>query len=191
MKTWHKIGSLIILLVIISYTFVRLLPASTKVMPPSFSTTANLSLTPTTTITQEANTPGTCHIHGVLPDHSCTPGAVDPKVTQDNINQTICVNGYTKTVRPPVSYTDKLKTQQITAYGYTDTNKGDYEEDHLISLEIGGSPTDPKNLWPEPGASPNPKDKIENLCHEKVCSGQISLSEAQHEISTDWQTACE
>ena len=81
--------------------------------------------------------------------------------------------------------------QQIIAYGYTDKNPRDYEEDHLISLELGGNPTDPKNLWPEPGASPNPKDKIENLCHEKVCSGQITLGQAQQEIATDWPTACQ
>ena len=81
--------------------------------------------------------------------------------------------------------------QQIKAYGYTDKSPRDYEEDHLISLELGGNTTDPKNLWPEPGASPNPKDKIENLCHEKVCSGQITLGQAQQEIATDWPTACQ
>ncbi len=55
---------------------------------------------------------------------------------------------------------------------------------------MGGSPSDPKNLWPELGGSPNPKDKIENLCHKLVCSGQLGLSEAQKEIATDWQKAC-
>jgi hypothetical protein len=84
-----------------------------------------------------------------------------------------------------------LKLQQITDYGYADRNPKNYEEDHLISLELGGSPNDPKNLWPEPGSSPNPKDEIENLCNKKVCSGQITLTQAQHEIATDWQTACQ
>lgn len=126
-----------------------------------------------------------------LPDKDCTPGATDPKVTQDNINQTICVSGYTKTVRPPESYTNKLKLEQIADYDYTDTNLKDYEEDHLISLELGGSPSDPANLWPEYGASPNPKDKIENLCHQKVCNGQILLKDAQLQIATNWHTACQ
>jgi hypothetical protein len=76
-------------------------------------------------------------------------------------------------------------------YGYADKNLKDYEEDHLIPLEVGGSPTDPKNLWPQPQASPNPKDKIENLCNQKVCDGQISLSEAQMEIANNWTTACQ
>ncbi len=139
----------------------------------------------------QGSSTSSCHINGVLPDPNCTPGLVDPNVTQDTIFQTICVKGYTKTVRPPVDYTNKLKIQQIREYGYVDTNPRNYEEDHLISLELGGSPTDPKNLWPEPGASPNQKDTIENLCREKVCSDQLSLSEAQKEIATNWQTACQ
>ncbi len=131
-----------------------------------------------------------CHIQGVFPDPNCTPGVIDPNVTQENIFQTICIAGYTKTIRPSVEYTNKLKIQQIQEYGYVDTDPRHYEEDHLISLELGGSPTNPKNLWPEPSTSPNPKDKIENLCHQKVCSGELSLAEVQKEIATNWQTAC-
>lgn len=142
-------------------------------------------------ITVASNPNSQCHINGVIPDSNCTPGAIDPRVTQNNIFQTICVQGYTKTVRPPVGYTDQLKLQQIQQYGYIDANSRNYEEDHLISLELGGNPTDPKNLWPEPGASPNPKDDIENRCHEKVCAAKITLAEAQKEISTNWTTACQ
>ena len=149
--------------------------------------------TPTTSILEvtASQINSSCHINGNLPDPACTPGATDPNVTQDNIYQTICVKGYTSTVRPPVSYTNQLKIKQINDYGFTDKNLSDYEEDHLISLELGGSPTDPKNLWPEPGHSPNPKDKIENLCHEKVCSGQISLIDAQKQIAANWPAACQ
>ena len=64
-----------------------------------------------------------------------------------------------------------------------------HEEDHLISLELGGAPSDPKNLWPEPGASPNPKDKIENFLHTEICSGRITLLDAQSRIAKDWVTA--
>lgn len=134
---------------------------------------------------------GNCHERNGLPDPICTPGSTNPRVTQANIYATICVKGYTKTIRPSLSYTENLKRQQIAAYGYTDTRLHDYEEDHLIPLELGGNPSDPKNLWPEPGASPNAKDSIENLCNEKICAGQISLSQAQKEIATNWQTACQ
>ena len=121
-----------------------------------------------------------------LPDLHCTPGVLNPAVTQDTIDSTICVAGYTKTIRPPVSYTNKLKKQQIKAYGYEDAKVSDYEEDHDISLELGGNPTDPKNLWPEPHASTNEKDKVENYLHKEVCSGQLSLAKAQSEITQNW-----
>lgn len=147
------------------------------------------AITAHTQIAQE--TASSCHMRGNLPDPVCTPGATNPNVTQANISQTICVKGWTAMVRPPVSYTSGLKTQGIKAYGFTDTNPTHYEEDHLISLELGGAPSDPKNLWPEPGASPNPKDKIENALHDAVCAGKLQLSDAQRRISTDWTTALE
>lgn len=121
-----------------------------------------------------------------LPDHNCTPGVIDSTVTQENIMNTICRSGYTATVRPAVTYTNDLKRQQISDYGYTDMNMKNYEEDHLISLELGGSPSDPRNLWPEPHPSFNEKDKVENYLHDQVCSGKISLLEAQKEISGNW-----
>lgn len=125
-----------------------------------------------------------------LPDHSCTPGSSDPRVTQDNIQSTICKSGYTTTVRPSTSYTNKLKAQQIVDYGYADKSLSSYEEDHLIPLEIGGSPTDPNNLWPEPGGVPNPKDSVENYCKKMVCAGTITLRNAQLQIANDWRYAC-
>jgi hypothetical protein len=134
---------------------------------------------------------GGCTSQNGLPDSACTPGAIDPRVTQDNLSETICKKGYTATVRPPVSYTNKLKVEQIAAYGYADTNLHNYEEDHLISLELGGAPSDPSNLWPELGASPNAKDKIENMCNQKVCDGQLSLHDAQVQIASDWHIACQ
>jgi hypothetical protein len=74
----------------------------------------------------------------------------NPDVTQSTITSTICVSGWTSTIRPPTSYTNPLKTQGIKDYGYTDTSLSSYEEDHFLPLEVGGSPRDPRNLWPEP-----------------------------------------
>ena len=132
---------------------------------------------------------GSCKSVDGFPDPSCTPGVIDPAVTQGNIKKTICVKGYTKTVRPPVSYTDALKVQQISEYGYTDVNVRDYEEDHFVPLELGGNPRDPGNLWPELGPSPNPKDSVEGKLNRLVCSGKMSLAEAQTRIRTNWKTA--
>jgi hypothetical protein len=130
----------------------------------------------------------------VLPDHARTPGAVNPDVTQANITVTICVSGWTSTIRPPSSYTTALKEQQLaTGYAYQgDLNPGDYEEDHLISLELGGSPRSQLNLWPEPYFTTDGaqlKDQIENKLHALVCDGALSLTAAQQAIATNWFTA--
>lgn len=135
---------------------------------------------------------GQCHSVKGLPDPVCTPGVADPRVTQANIITTICVSGYTTKVRPSSQYTNALKAQQIKAYGYSDTTPADYEEDHLIPLELGGHPTDGKNLWPEPLTGPyaaTKKDGVENSLHTKVCDGLITLLAAQMAIATDWESS--
>jgi hypothetical protein len=130
----------------------------------------------------------------ILPNHNLTPGATNPAVTQANIGSTICRHGYTKTIRPPEEITSKLKRSQLDS-GYTyhgDTSTRDYEEDHLISLEIGGAPSDPRNLWPEPYRAQEGarvKDHIENKLHALVCEGRISLATAQRDIATNWWAA--
>ncbi|MQY39519.1 hypothetical protein SRB17_75460 [Streptomyces sp. RB17] len=127
-----------------------------------------------------------------LPDPVCTPGALNPDVTQDTIDSTICVSGWTGTVRPPSSYTTALKKQQIAEYGYSDTSLSDYEEDHFVPLELGGAPRSEENLWPEPhygDETSSDKDTVENKLKKAVCAGDVSLSDAQNAIMTDWTTA--
>lgn len=140
------------------------------------------------------DTPTACHARGVapniLPDPVCTPGVVDPAVTQANIQQTICVVGYTRTVRPPTSYTSPLERAQMILYGFTDSPDL-HEEDHLIPLQLGGSPRDPANLWPEPDASPNAKDVYEGRLKRAVCAGTVTLAAAQAAIALDWPHALE
>jgi hypothetical protein len=107
-----------------------------------------------------------------------TPGVLNPDVTQATIGTTICRHGWTKTIRPPTSYTNELKRKQMREYGVGGA-LSDYQEDHLISLELGGHPTDPRNLWPEPYPRASEVDSIENELNAKVCSGQLSLEQAQ------------
>jgi hypothetical protein len=127
-----------------------------------------------------------------LPNPQLTPGALNRAVTQANLDETICRRGsYTKSIRPPREYTSRLKREQIREYGFTDYRMRDYEEDHLISLELGGSPDSPKNLWPEPhhvvgGWGSYTKDKLENRLHRLVCVRKIALREAQQAIATNW-----
>ena len=126
---------------------------------------------------------------GDLPDPALTPGAINPDVTQANIQQTICVRGYSKSIRPPAYFTNRLKRRQIREYGYNDTNPKDYEEDHLLALSLGGAPDDPKNLWPEPWHSEwnaKKKDQLEFVLFRMVCEREISLDDAQQAMMSNW-----
>ena len=123
------------------------------------------------------------HGHGpgadsILADPVRTPGVLNPDVTQANIRSTVCRHGWTETIRPPTSYTNALKRKQMRQYREAGS-LSDYQEDHLISLELGGNPTDPRNLWPEPYPRASDVDKIENELNDEVCSGQLTLAEAQ------------
>lgn len=118
-------------------------------------------------------------------------GVINPAVTQSNIKSTICVSGWTATIRPPVTYTTALKIKQMKQWNLSGATSA-YEEDHLISLELGGNPTDPNNLWPQPYTTTpsdygaKTKDSVENFLHKQICTGTITLAQAQKEIATDW-----
>jgi hypothetical protein len=122
-----------------------------------------------------------CVAHGGLQDFACTPGAIIPSATKD----AICQSGYASSVR---NVPQSEKDQVYAEYGITSHAAGQYEVDHLVSLELGGS-NDIANLWPE-AASPKPgfheKDKVENYLHDQVCSGAIALKAAQIQIATNW-----
>ena len=133
-----------------------------------------------------------------LPNPALTPGAINPNVRPDNLADTICKSGWTKTVRPPAAYTGALKIAQIVEYGYGDRNRSHYEEDHLVPLELGGAPRDPRNLWPQPHSATLPdgtavgsgeKDDLEDALRRRVCAGEMELADAQRAIAGDWVTA--
>jgi hypothetical protein len=119
----------------------------------------------------------------LLPDPKATPGAT-LSVTMHHL----CTKGYTQTVR---NVTDAEKQHIYAVYGAKHQLKVCCEVDHLISLELGGS-NDLTNLWPEP-YTPTPgaheKDKLENVLHQAVCDGKMTLQEAQQKISTNWHEA--
>ncbi|MER7178564.1 hypothetical protein ABT404_03580 [Streptomyces hyaluromycini] len=132
-----------------------------------------------------------------LEDLACTPGAISPAVTQANLKTTICrKGGYTSGVRPSTYVTGKEKKLNAASYGYTGA-MGEAEYDHLISLQLGGDPNDPRNLWVEPSdpghkrsqGVNNLKDPVETKLHTAVCAGKVTLAQAQQAIVTDWTTA--
>jgi hypothetical protein len=163
-------------------------PKQSNITQPTTQTQQNTNNTLSSSV-PSTEISSACHMPNEgLPDPKCTPGAINPAVTQDNIKNTICVPGFTRTVRPPVSYTTPLKIKLMHSYGFTDS-RSNYELDHLISLEIGGNPSDARNLWPEPGYGQynfHIKDRFENYLHNQVCNGVMSLSDAQKEIASDW-----
>lgn len=123
-------------------------------------------------------------------DLATVPGATNPAVTQANIKTTICVAGWSERARPLLSYTSPIKRQLMKLAGVPLSQSKNYELDHDISIEIGGSPTDLKNLWLQSYVTKpwnaHVKDKLEDRLHTLVCSGKITLEEAQRSISSNW-----
>lgn len=153
----------------------------TATLPPSTPTTAP-SATPASALVGGQRTRATgCHVRGPLPDPTCSPGAVFPDVTSARI----CTPGYATSVR---DVSESEKSAVYAEYGITSHQPGQYEVDHIVSLELGGS-NDIANLYPE-AAEPRPgfheKDKVENELHGQVCSGKLTLHQAQVEIATNW-----
>ena len=108
--------------------------------------------------------------------------ALNPTVTQKNIFSTICKAGWTKTVRPPVVFTDAVKYKLLAAANIPRVNSSLYELDHQVPLELGGAPRDLINLHLQRWAGPNNahvKDALENSYRQKVCAGSMSLADAR------------
>ena len=187
MKKQHVAGTIVVLvLALIWYVFFDhpsavQQPAST---PPTSSTVAAPDTNQPADVEshwgKRVKTAG-CQVNGPFPDPECSPGAIFPNVTRDDI----CKSGYARTVR---DVPDSEKNDVYEEYGIKTHTTGQYEVDHFISLELGGS-NDISNLFPE-AASPKPgfheKDKVENYLHDQVCSGAMTLKQAQVSISTNW-----
>jgi hypothetical protein len=145
-----------------------------------------------------ASSPGTCRTQikngFLLPDRACTPGAVNPTVTtevlQDPGFRTACVRGHAS------STAQKNQTYDLYGIAHPDHNTGQTqtcELDHLISLELGGADT-VDNIWPQCGPDGvalserffKRKDAVENFLAKQVREGKMSLADAQKGIATDW-----
>jgi hypothetical protein len=156
-----------------STTTASISTATTATESTSTTTTTTVTTATTTTTTGPTTTfttPGPGLPSIILPNPKITPGALNPKVRQSTTRKTICKSGWTKKIRPPVSYTSALKIQQMILYEETDSPSA-YEEDHFIPLELGGAPRNPKNLWPEPRSQSMLSDPLETSLKRKVCRG--------------------
>ncbi len=119
-------------------------------------------------------------------------GAINEDVTQANIEQTICVPGWTATVRPPTSYTNGVKAELLREQGLPQADTTKYELDHLVPLALGGHPRKLENLWLQPWDgewSARVKDRLEVKLKALVCKGELTLERARRVIATDWIAA--
>jgi hypothetical protein len=144
------------------------------------STPVQVSMAAPTVLASES-----CRVLDGRADARCTPGALNPDITQDTIHSTICAPGWTDTVTPPASYGTALKLQQMRDFGETGSPLS-YKEDHLVPLSLGGAPKDPHNLFPQPTAKTTEKEDLEDHLHQAVCSGQMTLTAAQAKMRHDW-----
>lgn len=121
----------------------------------------------------------------IRPDPALTPGVANPAATL----AVICVRGYT--AQASVRHVTEATKRAVFAE-YHIPPSGEFEIDHLESLQLGGS-NDIKNLWPQSYTTQpwnaHVKDGEENRLHALICAGRIPLGEAQHSISTDWIAA--
>lgn len=119
----------------------------------------------------------------------CQGQSLAPDVTQETVAETICVPGYTKTVRPSFWESQKTKLALLREAGEPWVAAPLYQLDHIVPLTLGGHPTERANLQLQPWAEAQRKDRIEAKLGCLVCTGQVSLQEAQKAITVDWEAA--
>ncbi len=120
-----------------------------------------------------------------------TPGAVDPAISQANIDTTICHPGYARSVRPPYAVTEPFK-HRLMAAQHPGESMADYELDHLIPISLGGAPFDRRDLWLQPRhgqANAGDKNALAYVLWRLVCEHRVLLATAQRDISRDWTLA--
>lgn len=109
-------------------------------------------------------------------------GVANPAVTDATARSTVCVDGWTKTVRPPASWTDKLKRAELPA----GAAMADFELDHVLPIEDGGAPRDAANLrlqrWTGPDGA-RAKDVLETSVHRRLCAGTLTLAQGRAELA--------
>ena len=120
------------------------------------------------------------------------PGAYFVEVSQATVATTICVPGWTTTVRPSPSFTNGLKLVMLKRAGLDSADAARYELDHFVPLALGGHPRSEDNLWLQPWSgtwSAKVKDRLERKLQVLVCAGQLSLQSAREAIQKGWKTA--
>lgn len=114
---------------------------------------------------------------GQYADRACTPGDVITTARSD-----ICTSGWA-TAHRNVTYPQRRRI--FARYGIPYDQHRQYELDHLIPLEAGGSNAD-TNLFPQPWAAARRKDNDEDRAHAGICTGRKTVAQTQRWIVRRW-----
>ena len=123
---------------------------------------------------------------------ACDRSVYNAHVSQATISQTICQPGYTKAVRPPANFTNGVKQKLVKRAGYPESEVYKYKLDYVVPVALGGHPRKLENfelIRREGPSISKRKNGIEEKLQCLVCAGELSLADAQHEASTDWEAA--
>jgi hypothetical protein len=154
---------------------------------PTVSATAAPSVTVSATPTPASHSPSPTPTHPPSPAEDVLAGRTNPAVTQATVHSTICVSGYTATIRPPWSVTSKVKAEMAAEQH---VSVADVILDHVVPLEGGGAPgslTDHRNFMLQPRAQSYVKDRLEDEMRDDICSGRVPLHTAQVAMADGWQ----
>jgi hypothetical protein len=156
---------------------------------PTASATAAPSVTVSATPTPASHSPSPTPTRTPSPVEDVLAGRTNPKVTPDTVQTTICVAGYTATIRPPYSETSKAKAALIAREHPGDPMSA-WILDHIVPLEGGGAPgsaTDLRNFMLQAPAESHVKDRLEDEMRDDICSGRVPLHTAQVAMADGWQ----
>ncbi len=139
------------------------------------------------TVPQGARTP-----EQARPTSRVPARALNPDVRPETVQQTICVPGYTASVRPSTSFTNGVKLKLMRDSNLPADRASDFELDHRVALALGGHPRALENLSLQPWegeAGAKRKDRLERRLQQLVCAGKVALDRAQGALYFDWEAA--
>ena len=120
----------------------------------------------------------------ILPNPKLTPGDALDVTPRD-----FCTPGYSQKVR---DVPESVKRKVYELYGIKNRQPAEYEIDHLIPLQLGGS-NSIRNLWPHSRHLPNwharMKTEVGQEMYRRVCRGELDYKVAQREIAHNWIAA--
>lgn len=123
-----------------------------------------------------------------LPNPRTTPGAINPTITQANIDATICNPNFAASVKPAPSWT-AAAARRLAERDYPGQPASNFQIDQLVPISLGGAPMDARNLWLMPWTGPDNaenKDQLERVLNAMVCARQVPLASAQQAIARNW-----